>query len=120
MNQFFKQKKWFKHIKDWTTNSKKLPILYVKYEHLLENKEKEIKRIVDFLGISFDQKAVNRVLKFSSFEWMKKNEVLFGEKNKVQKKTHNQFIRKGQSGEGKIMFNEEQQTKFQEIYDKMI
>ena len=120
LNQFFKQKKWFKHVKDWTTNRKKLPILYVKYEHLLENKEKEIKRIVDFLGISFDQKAVNRALKFSSFEWMKKNEVLFGEKNKVQKKTYNQFIRKGQSGEGKIMFNEEQQTKFQEIYDKMI
>ena len=41
-------------------------------------------------------------------------------KNKVQKKTYNQFIRKGQSDEGKIMFNEEQQTKFQEIYDKMI
>ena len=86
----------------------------------MENKEKEIKRIVDFLGISFDQKAVNRALKFSSFEWMKKNEVLFGEKNKVQKKTYDQFIRKGQIGEGKIMFDEEQQTKFQEIYDKMI
>ena len=25
MNQFFKQKKWFKHIKDWKKNRKKLP-----------------------------------------------------------------------------------------------
>lgn len=118
--QFFKQKKWFKHVRDWTRNRNKLAIIYVKYEDLLENKEKEIKRIIDFLGISFNQKAINRALKFSSFEWMKKNETLFGEKNKVQKKTYDQFIRNGKSGEGKIMFDEEQQIRFQNIYNKII
>jgi len=120
INGFFKRKKWFKHTRDWMTNRKKLSILYVRYEDLLNNKAEEIERIINFLGITKDQKVVDRALKYSSFEYMKENEHLFGDHAKESKKVYDQFIRKGESGEGKTLFNKEQKTTFETHYNKMI
>tara|TARA_X000000368_G_C22984992_1_gene691722 strand:- start:126 stop:1010 length:885 start_codon:yes stop_codon:yes gene_type:complete len=120
LNIFFKQKKWFKHTREWMINKNKLSILYIKYEDLLKNKTKEIDRIISFLGISRDKKAINRALKYSSFEYMKKNENLFGEQRKVSEKIFNQFIRKGKSGEGKSHFTKEQKDMFMLYYKQMV
>lgn len=120
LNIFFKQKKWFKHTREWMINKNKLSILYIKYEDLLKNKTKEIDRIIRFLGIPKDKKAINRALKYSSFEYMKKNENLFGEQPKVSEKIFNQFIRKGKSGEGKSHFTKEQKDMFMLYYKQMV
>lgn len=120
LNSFFKQKKWFKHTREWMINKNKLSILYIKYEDLLNNKTKEIDRIISFLGIPRNKKAINRALKYSSFEFMKKNENLFGEQSKISKKIYNQFIRKGKSGEGKSLFTKEQKEIFMVNYKRMV
>ncbi len=120
LNSFFKQKKWFNHTREWMLNKNKLSILYIKYEDLLNNKTKEIDRIISFLGIPRNKKAINRALKYSSFEFMKKNENLFGEQSKISKKIFNQFIRKGKSGEGKSLFNKEQKEMFMVNYKRMV
>ena len=120
LNSFFKQKKWFKHSREWMINKNKLSILYIKYEDLLNNKTKEIDRIISFLGIPRNKKAINRALKYSSFEFMKKNENLFGEQSKISKKIYNQFIRKGKSGEGKSLFTKEQKEIFMVNYKRMV
>jgi hypothetical protein len=120
LNSFFKQKKWFKHTREWMINKNKLSILYIKYEDLLNNKTKEIDRIISFLGIPRNKKAINRALKYSSFEFMKKNENLFGEQSKISKKIFNQFIRKGKSGEGKSLFTKEQKEIFLVNYKRMV
>ncbi len=117
---FFKQKKWFKHTREWMLNKKNLSILYVKYEDLLQNKLKEIERIISFLGIPRNKKAINRALKYSSFEFMKKNESLFGEQPKVSKKTYNQFIRKGKSGDGKSILTKKQKGIFTKYYNSLV
>ncbi len=120
LNSFFKQKKWFKHTREWMINKNKLSILYIKYEDLLNNKTKEIDRIISFLGIPRNKKAINRALKYSSFEFMKKNENLFGEQRKVSEKIFNQFIRKGKSGEGKSLLAKEQKERFMVYYKRMV
>ena len=120
LNSFFKQKKWFKHTREWMINKNKLSILYIKYEDLLNNKTKEIDRIISFLGIPRNKKAINRALNYSSFEFMKKNENLFGEQGKISKKIFNQFIRKGKSGEGKSLFTKEQKEIFMVNYKRMV
>ena len=120
LNVFFKQKKWFKHTSEWMLNKKNFSILYVKYEDLLDNKTKEIERIISFLGIPRNKKAFERALKYSSFEFMKKNENLFGEQPKVSEKIYNQFIRKGKSGEGKSLLTEKQKEMFMEYYKRMV
>ena len=120
LNSFFKQKKWFKHTREWMINKNKLSILYIKYEDLLNNKTKEFDRIISFLGIPRNKKAINRALKYSSFEFMKKNENLYGEQSKISKKIFNQFIRKGKSGEGKSLFTKEQKEIFMVNYKRMV
>ena len=120
LNSFFKQKKWFKHTREWMNNKNKHSILYIRYEDLLNNKTKEIERIISFLGIPMNKKAINRALKYSSFEFMKKNENLFGEQPKASEKIFNQFIRKGKTGEGKSLFTKEQKEKFMTYYKQMV
>jgi len=120
LNVFFKKKKWFKHTSEWMSNKKNFSILYVKYEDLLENKTKEIERIISFLGIPRNKKAIERALKYSGFEFMKKNENLFGEQPKVSGKIYNQFIRKGKSGEGKTLLTKKQKEIFMEYYKRMV
>lgn len=120
LDKFFKNKAWFKHLKTWMRNKKNLNILYVCYEDLLNNKSQEIERICAFLKIKPCEDAVERALKYSSFDYMKKHETKFGDQPTQNKIVYNQFIRKGQAGEGKAKFSDEQTKIFEEYYDEIV
>jgi len=114
-----RRKNWFSFTKQWLTNKNKLPILYIQYENLLENKEQEIRRIIDFCHLPADEHAIQRALKFSSFEFMKEHQDKFGEQP-TNTKVFDQFIRKGKQGEGEEMFSEEQEQVFGKYYDEAL
>jgi len=124
IKDFFKNKTWFKYSKAWFKNKKKLNILHVRYENLLNDKRKEIERIIEFLDLDVDKKTIDRAIKFSSFEYMKKHETKFGEQPEEDKKKHvkryNNFIRKGKAGEGENTFNDEQKEIFNSHYKKIV
>ena len=83
---FLKKKPWIKHAKAWLANKKKLPVLYIRYEDLIENKASEIDRIIEFCGLEVSEEAKQRAIKRSSFEFMKRHEDKFGEQPKESKK----------------------------------
>jgi len=114
-----RRKNWFNFTKDWLVNEKKLPVLYIKYEDLLKKKEEQIRRIIDFCHLPSDEQAIQRAIKFSSFEFMKQHQDKFGEQP-TNTKVFDQFIRKGEQGEGKEMFSEEQEQAFDEYYNKTL
>ena len=116
----FKSKSWFKHTKGWFKNKNKFPILYVCYEDLLKHKRAEIDRIVEFCDLKPSNEAIDRAVKYSSFEYMKQNEKMFGDQALEDKNVYDQFIRKGKSGEGKEMFNKKQKEEFTRNYQKMV
>lgn len=87
LRTFFKNKSWFKHTKDWLRNKKGFPILYVRYENLINKKEEEITRIVKFCEITPTKESIERALKYSSFSYMKKNEEKFGDQPEKSKKS---------------------------------
>lgn len=120
LKKFHKSKAWFKHTKAWFKNKKKFPVLYVKYENLLKDKHAEIQRIISFCNINAKEEAIERAVKFSSFEYMKKHEALFGDRPKETKKVYDQFIRKGKTGEGDKQFSEEQKATFIKYYQKFV
>ena len=120
LRTFFKNKSWFKHTKDWLRNKKGFPILYVRYENLINHKEEEINKIVKFCEITPTKESIERALKYSSFSYMKKNEEKFGDQPEKSKKIFDQFIRKGKSGEGTRYFTEDQKEKFIKQYEKMV
>lgn len=117
---FLKKRAWFKHVKTWLNNKTKLPILYVRYEDLLKNKHAEIYRIIDFCRLNPSEETIERAVKYSSFDFMKQHENKFGEQPPEQKKVYNQFIRKGEIGEGEKEFSQEQKEEFTKCYKKMV
>ncbi|MCB2195512.1 MAG: sulfotransferase domain-containing protein [Bacteroidetes bacterium] len=115
-----KTKFWFKHTQGWFRNKKKLPVLYICYEDLLKNKRREIDKIIEFCQLTPSEEAIDRAIKYSSFDYMKRNEQMFGDQPPEDKKIFDQFIRKGKAGEGEKLFNNKQKEEFTKHYNKMI
>lgn len=120
IKSFLKGKSWFKFSSEWFRNKNNLTVLYVKYENLLHNKRNEINRIVEFLNLKVNDDQVDRAIHFSSFEYMKEKEDLFGDKPEALNRVYDQFIRKGKKGEGKKIFSTEDKREFEEEYVKSV
>jgi len=121
IKDFLKPRKrsWFNYTKEWFQNKNKFPILYLRYEDLLEKKEQEIQKIIEFLKINPSPEAIQRAIEFSSFEFMKENEDKFGVQP-LPPKVYDQFIRKGKAGEGKLLFSKEQELEYLKHYNKKV
>lgn len=120
LKRFLKNKLWFKHTKGWFKNKNKLPVLYVKYEDLLNDKRAEIDRLIEFTKLDVNADAIDKAIKYSSFDFMKKNEKKFGNQPRERKKVYDQFIRKGKIGEGEKSFNQEQKVNFNKSFNKIV
>jgi hypothetical protein len=116
---FFERKgkmNWFEFNKLWLENKRGFNILYLKYEDLIEDKESQILKIAEFLGIKLTPEILSRTLERSSFEFMKLHEDKFGEQ--PVERVYNQFIRKGKKGDGNEYLTEAQKKIFHEKYEK--
>ncbi len=123
LKEFLEKRKrnWFNYTKEWLENRKKLPVLYVRYEDLLENKKEQIDRIVEFCNLKVDDEIISRTVEHSSFEFMKLHEDKFGEQpDKESQMIYDQFIRNGRAGEGKQKFSPQQQQQFARLYNKKV
>lgn len=100
-------KRWFDYNSEWIENRNQLDILTLNYEDLVGSKEDVIYTISKFLDIKIDKETFERVIRNTSFDFMKENESKFGERPDNWK-VYNNFIRKGKTGEGKIHFSERQ------------
>lgn len=123
IKKFFKlsAKGWFRFCQAWFKNKKNFPILYIRYENLLNDKMTEIRKIADFLNLTLNDETIQRTLERSSFDFMKKHESKFGEQPpEKKKKVYDQFIRSGKTGEGKAQFSPEQEKEFNNLYEKSV
>ena len=75
---------WDKHVTSWTANNWTFPLLIIKFEDLIDNKEESIRIIANFFiekfGFQFqnlDEKIVN-ILKTTKFEKLKEKELKDG------------------------------------------
>ena len=120
---------WFEHVKGWVENKNHFPILYVKYESLKNDFENEIKRIIDFCGISINDSILKRTKERSSFSFMKKHAPQFGPKSNHFELTAKSkyivrdpyiFIRNGLIGEGNMKLNNEQKNIFNKKFNETL
>ncbi|RYD57662.1 MAG: sulfotransferase domain-containing protein [Sphingobacteriales bacterium] len=102
-----KVKDWLGYNMEWIKNEAGLPVLYINYEDIVQDKRAAILRIASFLGIEVDEARMERVTERSSIAFMKKHEEKFGEQPD-HRKVYNNFIRNGRVGEGKRSFTEAQ------------
>lgn len=110
---------YFTFMKAWLRNKKKLPVLYVRFEDLVDNIDPIIYQVADFLGMEVNEALAERIRYHCSFEYMKANEDKFGEQPpKKDNRIYDQFIRKGKVGEGKTMLSDQQHQEYRKRFDK--
>jgi len=121
--------KWFSHIKHWLENYESQqtqvrrgeqtvnPILIVQYERLLTNFPEELMKIVHFLNLRITQEELTtNIIPYMTFSYMKQEEKKFAPVS-VPWREGFHFIRKGQAGDHKITFTEEQLKLFTEAME---
>jgi hypothetical protein len=93
---------WFHFNAEWLMNKNKHKMLYVRYEDLKNDFDKEINRISAFIGITLTPEILQRTKQRASFSFMKMHETKFGEQPPEDKfdRVYDQFIRSGSMGEG--------------------
>jgi hypothetical protein len=69
---------WFDHVAGWTGNRKRLNILVVQYEQLLDDLAGSIRRIAEFCGVAVRPEDWPRIVGNCSFEAMRAAEAKFG------------------------------------------
>jgi len=73
-------------------------VLFVHYNDLKADTEKEVRRIAAFLGIPIDEKHLPGILERCSFDWMKTNSHVIGDLEELFKGGGQSFFFKGTNG----------------------
>ena len=96
---------WEDHVMHWLKEANTGKILFLSYEDLSENTERELNKIISFLELSVTQEHIAHVLEASSFETMKDNKAV-----NIKHITGNNgdFVRKGKVGGWAETLTEEQ------------
>ncbi|MGB1247693.1 MAG: sulfotransferase domain-containing protein [Chitinophagales bacterium] len=112
---------WFKFHGDWLRNENGLSIHYIRYEDWKNNFDTTLQSLANFLNINLTAEKMEFVKKYSSFEYMKEHETKFGEQPKREdERVFNQFIRKGEVGEGNKELTIEQQHVLKRDYEILV
>jgi hypothetical protein len=117
---FDKKLNYFKYNQAWFQNKNKFNILYVSYESLKQDFDQTLKKIAAFLNVQLTDEIIARTKKHASFEYMKAHETKFGEIAPKKELVYNEFIRKGETGEGKSYLSEEQLKIYNENFSKYL
>lgn len=98
--------RWHIHVKSWQNQP---GVRVFKYETLLENPVEEVLKITEYIGLDKDSADVEAAVKASSFDKMKEIENKNGRpfKDEEAKKLATPFMRKGQKGDWKSYFSED-------------
>lgn len=111
---------WFDFTKAWLENEKKLPMLCLRYEDLINDFEGCVGKISKFLQIEFSSEAVARAFERTRFDYMKQHEEKFGNRPGLAERIYNQFIRQGKTGEGALLIPADIANQYQHLYESSV
>ena len=103
---------WFDHVLSWWQHRNDDNMLFLKYEDMKRDFDKQLDRIADFLGYPLTESTMNIIREKSSFEHMKKDN--FSNLHEIPEL--GSFFRKGEIGSWKDMFTVAQSEEFDRIY----
>ena len=114
LNDFIKESSrhpygpWHEHVQHWLN----APInkLVVRYEDMLVNPAMCLKKVLDFAKLKRDALIINRAVERSSFSSLKEIEKIKGFKLDMLKNVY--FVRKGEAGSWKELFDSESMRLF--------
>lgn len=109
--------KWSDHVNGWLDHAEE-DVVITRYEDLLDDAAGELKRMLEFCGITIDEDRVDKAVEASSFERMRR---LREEQQDVvqtirQSDPEKKFLRSGEKGEWKEYVAGKQKKKFLNIH----
>uniref|UniRef100_A0A6B2FBJ7 Sulfotransferase n=1 Tax=Bothriechis nubestris TaxID=1766655 RepID=A0A6B2FBJ7_9SAUR len=109
---------WYDHVKGWWDITKKYRILYLFYEDMKEDPEREIQKVMEFLERPADKNLVKKIAHHTSFKEMSQNQMANYKSipTSVMDHTISPFMRKGVAGDWKNQFTVAQNERFDENY----
>lgn len=111
-----KIKGWFSYVSDWIEDRSGIQILYLRYEDLLQDIEREVKKIVAFCELDVGAGKIRTAIERSRFDFLKRHQAKFGEQPEHHK-IYDQFIRRGKAGQGIQRASREQLKEYQELFN---
>ncbi len=108
-------KNWFNNLLHWKENKQKLPVLYLRYDNIINNLEETAKTVAQFANIPITDNAINRVKERCSFKFMKQHDEKFGLLAQEAPFRKTSFLRKGVIGDYKNHLSKKQEEQFANI-----
>ncbi|XP_063109071.1 3-alpha-hydroxysteroid sulfotransferase-like [Cavia porcellus] len=110
---------WFEHVRGWLSMRDMENVLVLSYEDLIKDTRSTVEKICQFLGKKLKPEETDLVLKYSSFQFMKENEMsnftLLPHAYTTEGFT---LLRKGTVGDWKNHFTVAQAEAFDKIYQE--
>lgn len=100
---------WHEHVLGWWKHRNDSNILFLKYEDLKKNLEKEVRKIIAFLGKNLQEETIKAITKQCTFKEMNKNRSIYW----VSVPDGPSLLRKGEIGDWKHYFTPELNEEFE-------
>eukprot|EP00057_Strongylocentrotus_purpuratus_P016234 XP_011670708.1 PREDICTED: sulfotransferase 1C2-like [Strongylocentrotus purpuratus] len=120
------QGSWFENVLPWWKRRNHPNVLFLKYEDMKKDLQGAVRQIAEFMGKSLSDDVIEKIAKASTFKAMKKNpssnpDTLLKkgkQESGLEQSSKPSFMRKGVVGDWKNYFTDEQNKRFDEVYDK--
>uniref|UniRef100_A0A0E9X404 Sulfotransferase n=1 Tax=Anguilla anguilla TaxID=7936 RepID=A0A0E9X404_ANGAN len=108
---------WYDHVTGWWEKSQTSPnLLYLHYEDLAEDIDRELERLCSFLDVCPTEEERRRAKEGAKFDAMKDNVMTNGTLIKAMDPKISPFMRKGKVGDWKNHFTVSQNEQFDREY----
>ena len=107
---------YFDHVLSWWPHRNDENVLFLKYEDMKKDLLSAVTKIVKFCGFNLDEEVIKEIASKSTFENMKGDPLVNYSWSKLYRQDGTPFMRKGEVGDWKNYFSEEQSKRIDAIY----
>ena len=109
---------WFNHVLSWHHNDGENNFLFLKYEDLKLDISSSIKKMCEFLEVSYNEDFLESVIERTGFDFMKANPLTNLKDCPFFKEKSGHFLRKGEIGDWKNYFTVKQNERMDQLMEK--